>query len=53
MANVYYIFSMANELLESNQLIWLILLSGATLTDDNEYLESLESSLQLIVSTEE
>ena len=50
--NVDYIFSMANELLKSDQLP-LILLTGYTLTDDNEYLESLESSVELIVCTEE
>ena len=47
-SNVDYIFSNAGEFLKSDKLR-LILLSGATLLDDKEYLRSLKSSAELIV----
>ena len=43
---------MASEIIEADRL-HLYLLSDGTLTEDNEYLESLENGTELIVCTEE
>ena len=50
--NINHLFNMASEIIEADRL-QLFLLSDGTQIDDNEYLESLENSIELIVCTEE
>ena len=50
--NINHLFNMASEIIEADRL-HLFLLSDGTQIDDNEYLESLENSIELIVCTEE
>ena len=50
--NIDHIFRMASETIESEKL-HLFLLSAATRIDDNEYLESLGTTTELIACIEE
>ena len=50
--SIGHLFNMASEIIEADRL-YLLLLSGGTRIDDNEYLESLENGTELIVCTEE
>ena len=52
MKDIDHLFSLASEIIEADRL-HLFLLSDDTQIDDNEYLESLENSTELIVSMEE
>ena len=52
MKDIDHLFSLASEIIEADRL-HLFLLSDGTQIDDNEYLESLENSTELIVSMEE
>ena len=46
--NMDHLFNLASEIIKSDRL-HLILLSGDTRIDDNEYLENLENGTELIV----
>ena len=50
--DIDHLFRMANEIIEANRL-HLFLLSDGTRIDDNEYLERLENSTELIVCAED
>ena len=50
--DIDHLFRMTSEIIEADNL-HLFLLSDGTRIDDNEYLESLENSTELIVCTEE
>ena len=49
--NIDHLFNLASEIIEADKL-HLFLLSDGTQIDDNEYLSSLENSIELIVCTE-
>ena len=50
--DIDHLFCMASEIIEANRL-HLFLLSDGTRIDDNEYLESLENSTELIACAED
>ena len=50
--NIDHHFNMASAIIKDDRL-HLFLLSDGTQIDDNEYLESLENGIELIVCTEE
>ena len=50
--NINHLFHLASQIIEADRL-HLYLLSDGTRIDDNEYLESLENSAELIACTEE
>ena len=50
--NIDHLFNLASEIIEADKL-HLFLLSDGTRTDDNEYLESLENGIELMICTEE
>ena len=50
--DIDHLFCMASEIIEANRL-HLFLLSDGTRIDDNEYLESLENSTELITCAED
>ena len=50
--DIDHLFNLASKIIEADRLP-LFLLSDGTRIDDNEYLESLENSTELIVCTEE
>ena len=50
--DIDHLFNLASEIIKADRL-HLFLLSDDTLTDDNEYLESLENGTELIICTEE
>ena len=50
--NIDHLFHLASQIIEADRL-HLYQLSDGTRIDDNEYLESLENSAELIVCTEE
>ena len=50
--NIGHLFHLASEIIKADRL-HLFLLSDGTQIDDNEYLESLENGIELIVCTEE
>ena len=52
MENINHLFHLASQIIEADRL-HLYLLSDGTRIDDNEYLESLENSAELIACTEE
>ena len=51
--NIDHLFRMANEIIEFDLNLNLFLLSDIIRIDDNKYLESLETSTELIVCTKE
>ena len=50
--DIDHLFNLVSEIIKADRL-HLFLLSDDTLTDDNEYLESLENGTELIICTEE
>ena len=52
MKDIDHLFRMASEIIKADRL-HIVLLSDGTRIDDNEYLESLENGIELIVYTEE
>ena len=50
--NINHMFDLVSEIIEADRL-HLVLLSGSTRIDEDEYLNSLEDAIELIICTEE